>query len=63
MIHKELEVYVDDMVVKSQEGESHVVVLRKLFKRRRTYKLRLNSTKCTFRADELDFSIIFAPHI
>ena len=50
MIHKELEVYVDDMVAKSQEGESHVAVLRKVFERLRTYKLRLNPTKCTFGA-------------
>lgn len=33
MMHKEIEVYVDDMVAKTTEGQSHVVVLRKLFKR------------------------------
>ena len=47
MIHKELEVYIDDMATKSKEGESHVAMLRKLFERLRTYKLRLNSAKCT----------------
>ena len=50
MIHKELEVYVDDMVAKSQKGESHFAVLRKLFERLRTYKVRLNPAKCTFGA-------------
>ncbi|XP_054817828.1 uncharacterized protein LOC129317540 [Prosopis cineraria] len=35
MIHKEVEVYVDDMVAKSMEGESHMAILRKLFKRLR----------------------------
>ena len=50
MMHKEVEVYVDDMVAKSAEGESHVNVLRKLFERLRNYKLRLNPNKCVFGA-------------
>ena len=32
MMHKEIEVYVDDMIAKPREGESHVENLRKLFK-------------------------------
>lgn len=32
-IHKEIEVYVDDMVAKTPKGESHVAMLRKLFSR------------------------------
>jgi hypothetical protein len=39
MIHKENEVYVDDMIAKSKKGESHVQVLRKLFERLKMYKL------------------------
>ena len=31
MMHKEIEVYVDDMIAKSRERESHVANLRKLF--------------------------------
>lgn len=50
MMHKEIEVYVDDMVAKSAEGESHVEVLRKLFERLRKFKLRLNPSKCVFGA-------------
>ena len=50
MIHKELEVYIDDMETKSEDGESHVAILRKLFERLRTYKLRLNPAKCTIGA-------------
>ena len=50
MMHKELEVYVNDMVAKSAEGESHVAVLRKLFERLRKYRLRLNPNKCVFGA-------------
>ena len=48
MMHKEIEVYVDDMIVKSAYEEEHVVNLKKLFERLRKYKLRLNPSKCTF---------------
>ena len=32
MIHKEVEVYVDDMIVKSKEREGHYTALQKFFK-------------------------------
>ena len=48
MIHKEIEVYVDDMIAKSQTEEMHLVHLKKLFERLREFKLRLNPNKCTF---------------
>ena len=48
MIHKDIEVYVDDMIAKSRSEEEHLVNLRKLFERLRKFKLRLNPTKCTF---------------
>lgn len=48
MIHKEIEVYIDDMISKSQTEEDHIVNLQKLFDRLRTFKLRLNLVKCTF---------------
>jgi hypothetical protein len=48
MMHKEIEVYVDDMIAKSKEGEDHVKVLRKLFERLRKYELKLNPMKCSF---------------
>ena len=48
MIHKEIEVYVDDMIAKSRTEEEHVEHLSKLFERLRKYKLRLNPNKCTF---------------
>ncbi|XP_048132952.1 uncharacterized protein LOC125314539, partial [Rhodamnia argentea] len=50
MIHKEIEVYVDDMIAKSKPGEGHVKVLKKLFDRLRKYKLKLNPAKCVFGA-------------
>jgi len=45
MIHKEIEVYVDDMIVKSGTEEEHVEYLLKMFQRLRKYKLRLNPNK------------------
>jgi len=48
MMHKEIEVYVDDMIAKSRMEEEHLVNLRKLLGRLRKYMLRLNPAKCTF---------------
>jgi len=48
MMHKEIEVYVDDMIAKSKTEEEHLVNLRKLFRQLRKYRLRLNPAKCTF---------------
>ena len=49
MMHKEIEVYVDDMIAKSQTEQEHLVHLLKLFERLRKFILRLNPNKCTFR--------------
>ena len=48
LIHKEVEVYVDDMIVKSKDREGHMLALRKLFERIWFYVLWLNLKKCTF---------------
>ena len=48
MIHKEVEVYVDDMIVKSKSKDGHFVALRKFFERLRKFGMRLNPKKCTF---------------
>ena len=48
LIHKEVEVYVDNMIMKSKDREGHMLALRKFFERIRFYKLRLNPKKCTF---------------
>jgi len=47
-MHKEIEVYVDDMITKSRTEEEHLVNLRKLFEQLHKYRLRLNPAKCTF---------------
>ena len=50
MMHKEIEVYVDDMIAKSRTPSDHLIDLRKLFKRLVKYRLRLNPKKCVFGA-------------
>ena len=46
MMHKEIEVYVDDMIAKSKTEVEHVEHLLKVSQRLRKYKLRLNPNKC-----------------
>ena len=48
MMHKEIEVYVDDMISKSMTEKKHIQVLKKLFLRLRKFQLKLNPIKCTF---------------
>ena len=48
MMHKEIEDYVDDIVVKSKKREDHLGILRKVFDRCRLYKLKMNPLKCAF---------------
>ena len=45
---KNIEVYIDDMVVKSKFEFEHVNNLRNIFEILRRYKLRLNASKCSF---------------
>ena len=48
IIHHEIEVYVDDMIARSQTEKEHLDHLQKLVDRLKMYKLRLNPNKCTF---------------
>ena len=48
MMHRDVEVYVDDMIVKSQDMADHLAALQRFFERIRRFKLRLNLKKCTF---------------
>ena len=45
MMHNKVEVYVDDIIVKSKDREGHIFKLRKFFKRIKEYRLRLNPKK------------------
>ena len=42
MMHNEVEVYVNNMIVKYKEREVHIVNLRKFFERIKEYRMRLN---------------------
>ncbi|XP_070013477.1 uncharacterized mitochondrial protein AtMg00860-like [Nicotiana sylvestris] len=48
MIHREIEVYVDDVIIKSRKQFDHVRDLRKFFQTLRRYNLKLNPAKCAF---------------
>uniref|UniRef100_A0A2N9HW42 Reverse transcriptase/retrotransposon-derived protein RNase H-like domain-containing protein n=1 Tax=Fagus sylvatica TaxID=28930 RepID=A0A2N9HW42_FAGSY len=48
MMHREIEDYVDDIVVKSKKKEDHFAVLQKVFERYCLYKLKMNPLKCAF---------------
>ncbi|KAL0319884.1 UNVERIFIED_CONTAM: hypothetical protein Sradi_5249900 [Sesamum radiatum] len=48
-IGRNVEVYVDDMMVKSKKAEEHVKDLEETFSVLRKYKLKLNPAKCAFR--------------
>ena len=48
MMHSEVEVYVDDKIVKSKDRGGDIINLRKFFERIKEYRLRLNPQKCTF---------------
>ena len=45
----------DDIVVKLRRREDHVKVLKKVFKRCRLFKLRMNPLKCAFRVSARKF--------
>jgi DNA-binding transcriptional regulator GbsR (MarR family) len=45
MMHREVEVYVDDMLAKLKKEEDHMQVFRKLFERLHKFRLRLNLVK------------------
>ncbi|KAL0303650.1 UNVERIFIED_CONTAM: Retrovirus-related Pol polyprotein from transposon [Sesamum radiatum] len=71
-IGRNVEVYADDMLVKSKKAEEHVKDLEETFSVLRKYKLKLNPTKCAFgvrsgadivittpQGEDLDFAIKF----
>ena len=48
LLGKNIEIYIDDMVVKSKVVSEHLGDLRVIFEILRSYKLRLNASKCSF---------------
>jgi len=47
-IGRNVEVYVDDMLVKGREEESHLDDFKETFDTLRQYRTKLNKTKCAF---------------
>ena len=54
-IGRNVEVYVDDMLVKSKEVKSHLDDLEETFKTLRQYQMKLNPAKCAFRVSSRKF--------
>ncbi|KAL2243755.1 UNVERIFIED_CONTAM: Retrovirus-related Pol polyprotein from transposon opus [Sesamum indicum] len=48
LLGKTMEVYVDDMLVKSKRSQDHIGDLAQAFNIMRTYSMKLNPDKCTF---------------
>jgi len=51
MIGRNVQAYIDDMVVTSQVKDQHVVDLEELFTPIAKYRLKLNPEKCVFRVE------------
>lgn len=43
MMHKQMEIYADDMIAKSVKEEDHLADLKKVFEQSRKYDLKLKS--------------------
>ena len=59
-IRRNIEVYVDDMLVKSKEEENHLDDLKETFSILRQYSMKLNPAKCAFRVSSgkfIDFMV------
>ena len=54
-IGRNMEVYVDDMLVKSRKAELHLDDLKETFDTLRKYQMRLNLAKCVFRVSSGKF--------
>ena len=48
LLGKNIKIYIDDMVVKSKVVSKHLGDLRVIFEILRSYRLRLNASKCSF---------------
>lgn len=62
LISKSVEVYVDDMVVKSPTPTQHSKDLSNVFSTLREYNLCLNLKKCVFRVDKGKFLWFMLTH-
>ena len=54
-IGRNVEVYIDDMLIKSKEVEDHLDDLKETFNTLRQYNIKLNPSKCAFRISSRKF--------
>ena len=54
-IGRNMQVYVDDMLVKSKEELAHLDDLKETFATLKTHQMRLNPSKCVFGVDSGKF--------
>ncbi|KAM1499833.1 hypothetical protein ACFX10_022465 [Malus domestica] len=54
-IRKSMEVYVDDMLVKSKHADQHITNLSKTFTILKRYRMRLNPNNCAFGVGSVKF--------
>ena len=55
MLGYNMEIYIDDIVIKSKKAIEHVNHLRKSFERMRLHQLKLNPLKCAFEVQARNF--------
>lgn len=55
LIGRLVEIYIDDVVVKSREVEDHLADLQEVLERTRKYGLKINPNKCAFRVSASEF--------
>ena len=54
-IERNVEVYVNDMLIKSKEEKDHLDDLKEMFNTLRQYSMKLNSSKCAFEVSSRKF--------
>ena len=59
---RNVEVYIDDMLVKSQDEESHLDDLQETFDTLQQYNMKLNPSKCAFRVSSGKFLGFMVSH-
>ncbi|KAL0340118.1 UNVERIFIED_CONTAM: hypothetical protein Sradi_4528600 [Sesamum radiatum] len=62
MLHKNVECYVDDLVVKTKKREEHLADLQIVFGCLRKYNLKMNPLKCAFSVMSGKFLDFIIPH-
>ena len=61
-IGRNVEVYVDDMLVKSQDEKTHLDDLQETFDTLRQYNMKLNPSKCAFGVSSRKFLGFMVSH-